>query len=229
MATEIGFDGSDEKALRKTLLTRVFDRLIKLRGGAGETAEQLATRVLDSFDVNLNGTFGALRLRARDEIIDEAGERNVGLPEDGLGFQSLVSIEAGDLLKYLLQLELVTRVVSDALGMEVRIKGGGKETIRVVAIEEVRIDTQETTAPPLGPGVNPQFLREYEVRITLLGDEASIIEILNRLETGSPRVPVREMEARKGPRNLIRIELHLLAVATNIDVPFEASTEEKAQ
>jgi len=229
LAAEIGFDASDPKALRKQLLTRVFGRMIALRGGTGESAEQLASRILDSFDVNLNGTFGALRLRARDELLDEAGERNVLLPEDGLGFQGLVSIEAGDLLKYLLQLDLVTRVVTDALGMEVRTKAGAKETIRVTAIEEVRIDTQETTPAPLGSGANPRFLHEYEVRIGLLGDEASIIEILNRLETGSPRVPVRGMKAVKGPRNLIRIELRLLAVATNVGVPFAPSTEENAQ
>lgn len=229
LADEIGFDAGDEKALRQELMTRIFRRLLKLRGATGETPEQLATRILESFDVNLNGTFGALRLRARDELIDEAGERNVLLPEDGLGFQSLVSIEAGDLLKYLLQLELVTRVVSDALGMEVRTKDGRMDTLRVAAIEEVRIDTQDTTPAPLGTSANPQFLREYEVRVELLGDEASIIEIVNRLETGSPRVPVRAMKASKGPRGLIRLELRLMAVATNIKVPFAPSNEENEQ
>jgi len=228
LATEIGFDATDEKALRKELLTRTFRRLLDLRGEAGESAESLAARVLEALDVNLNGTFGALRLRARDEVLDEAGERNVLLPEDGLGFQSLVSIEAGDLLKHLLQLELVTRVVSDALGMEVRDRSGKNVTLRVAAIEEVRIDTQDSTPAPL-PAANPQFLREYAVRVAVVGNEAAIIEFVNRLETGSPRVPIREMKAEKGPRDLIRIELTLLAVAVNVSVPFAPTTEENAQ
>ena len=228
LANEIGFDASDEKALRKELMTRIFRRLLDLRGRTDESAEDLAQRVLESFDVNLNGTFGALRLRARDEIADEAGERNVMLPEEGMGFQSLVSIEAGDLLKYLLQLELITRVLSDALGMEVRTKDGRTETLRLVAIEEARIDTQEVTPAPLGSSANPQFLREYEVRVQVLGDEPAIIEFVNRLETGSPRVPIRSMKASKGPRNLIRLELRLMAMATHVGVKF-APTEEKEQ
>ena len=226
LAGEIGFDASDEKALRQKLLTNIFRRIADLRGGgSGESPEALAARVLQNFDVNLNGTFGALRLLMRDEILDEAGERNVSVPEDGMGFQSLVSIESGDLLKYLLQLELVTRVVTDALGMEVRTKAGQRETISVEAIEDVRIDTQDQTPLPLGAGVNPQFLREYEVRITLRGSEESIINLINRLESGTPSVPIRAMRAERRPRDQIAIELRLLAIATNTSVEFAAAKE----
>lgn len=225
IAAEIGFDASDEKALRLKLLSNTFRRISTLRGGEGESPDALAARVLQNFDVNLNGTFGALRLLMRDEILDEAGERNVAVPEEGLGFQSLVSIESGDLLKYLLQLELVTRVVTDAMGMEVRTAAGKTETISVEAIEEVRIDTQDQTPLPLGSGVNPQFLREYEVRITLRGSEQSIINLINRLESGTPSVPVRALRAERRPRDQIGIELRLLAIATNTTVEFAAAKE----
>jgi hypothetical protein len=122
----------------------------------------------------------------------------------------------------------VTRIVSDALGMPVRRADGGMDTLRLAAIEEVRIDTQDATPAPL-PGANPQFLQEYEVRVTLLGDEASIIELMNRLETESPRVPIRGIKAQRGPRELIRLELRLLAVATNVGVPYAPSSEENKQ
>jgi hypothetical protein len=225
LAAEIGFDASDEKALRLELLTRIARYIHEIRGGIGDSPEVMAARVQQNFDVNLNGTFGALRLLMRDEILDEAGERNVAVPEEGLGFQSLVSIESGDLLKYLLQLELVTRVVSDAMGMEVRTATGQRETISVEAIGEVRIDTADQTPHPLGSGVNPQFLREYEVRITLRGSEQSIINLVNRLESGTPSVPVRTLRAERRPRDQIEIEMRLLAVATNTSVEFEAAKE----
>jgi len=37
------------------------------------------------------------------------------------------------------------------------------------------------------------------------------------------------MKASKGPRGLIRLELRLMAVATNVNVPFAPSTEENEQ
>ncbi len=230
LAKEIGWDASNERELRRALLATTFRRLIALGvGNEGDSPEDLARIVDENFDVNLNGTFGALRLRVRDDVLLEAGERNVALPEDGLGFGQLVSIESGDLLKYLLQLELMTRVLTNALGMEIRdAETGRKEMLRVEAIEEVRIDTQDTTAPPLGGGVNPQFLREYEVRMVVRGDERTILSLINQLEASRPRVPIRSMRAERRPRGMIAMELRMLAVAVNTGVDF-AATEETGQ
>lgn len=231
LAQDIGFDATDERKLRRTLLTRTFRRLISLGVGDGQSPEDLARVVDENFDVNLNGTFGALRLRVRDDVLIEAGERNVALPEHGMGFAQLVSIDSGDLVKYLLQLELMTRVMTDALGMEITDRETGrKRIIRADAIEEVRIDSQDSTSPPLGSGVNPQFLREYEVRMVVRGTEETLIELINRLESGKPRVPVRAMRAELRPRGLIAIELRMLAVAVNTSVQFAATeTEETGQ
>ena len=229
LAKEIGWDASNERELRRALLATTFRRLIALGvGSEGDSPDDLARIVDENFDVNLNGTFGALRLRVRDDVLLEAGERNVALPEDGLGFGQLVSIDSGDLLKYLLQLELMTRVLTNALGMEIRNpETGRKEMLRVEAIEEVRIDTQDT-APPLGGGVNPQFLREYEVRMVVRGDERTIIALINQLEASNPRVPIRSMRAERRPRGMIAMELRMLAVAVNTGVAF-AATEETGQ
>ena len=224
IASEIGYDASDEKALQRTLLERILGRIVTLRE-IEEDPKDLARQVEEALAVNLNGAFGALRLRLRDEMMDEASERNVAVPEDGFGAQNLVSIEQGDLTKYLLQLELVSRVLTDALGMKTRGPDGKTREVRFKAIDEVRIDTEEVTAPPI-PGANPKYLREYRVRFQLVGNEAAVTELVNRLETGSPRVPVQMMSARRRDRDMIEFEIHLLAVAINPKEKFAAPEEQ---
>ncbi|MEM8884850.1 MAG: hypothetical protein AAGD14_12325 [Planctomycetota bacterium] len=226
IANEIGFDAGDERKLQRELLRRIFERIIRVRELDGDSAEVRAERVQNAMAININGAFGALRLLMRDEILDEAAERNVAVPEDGMGFANLVSIEAGDLTKYLLQLELVTRVVTDALGMEMTTASGRKRQVRVAAIEEVRIDSDQTTASPI-PGANPQYLREYKVRIRVRGGEAAIVELFNRLESESPRVAIRGLKAERRPRDMIDLELELLAIAVDPSVDFTVTEEEQ--
>ncbi|MHC4452517.1 MAG: hypothetical protein ACYS0E_20635, partial [Planctomycetota bacterium] len=194
VAAEFGFDATDEKALQRLLLERVFDRIVKARELTDDPKE-MARRVQQALAVNLNGAFGALRLRLREEMVDEAAERNVTFPEDGLGFGQLVSLESADLTKYLLQLELVSRIVHDCLGMKV-VQKGKSTTLSISAIEEVRIDSADETSPAIAEA-NPAFLREYVVRFRLRGKEAAILELLNRLEEPQygPRVTIRAMKA----------------------------------
>jgi len=225
MAAEIGWDASDERSLQRELLERVFERIVRARDLADDPKE-MARRVQQALAVNLNGAFGALRLRLRDEILDEATERGVGVPEEGLGFAQLVSIESADLTKYLLQLELVSRITHDCLGMEVT-SGGKSWTVAMNQIEEVRIDSQDETPPPI-PGANPAFLREYVVRFKLRGSEAAVLELINRLDDPQygPRVPILSLKADRRPRDLIDIDMRLVTAAINPKVKFTVPKEQ---
>ncbi len=224
LASEIGFDASDEKALQRKLLERILTRIVEVRELDDDPIEA-ARRIQEAISINLNGAFGALRLRLRDEMADEMAERSVATPADGLGFQNLVSIETGDLTKYLLQLELVSRVVTDAVGMQVRGVDGKSGTVKFQSIDEVRIDTEVTTPDPI-PGANRQYLREYLVRFRLRGSESAILELVNRLENETPRVPIRFLKAERRARDMIDFEIHLLAVAINPNVVFAAQEEQ---
>jgi hypothetical protein len=226
LATEIGWDATDERALQRRLLERVLERIVEARD-LPDDPKELAGRVQQSLAVNLNGAFGELRLRLREEMLDEAAERSVGVPEDGLGFGSLVSIEPVDLTKYLLQLELVSRVTHAALGMEIR-RGGKTMTVAMNQIAEVRIDTQDETPPPI-PGANPNLLREYVVRFRLRGNEVAVLELLNRLDDPKygPRVPIRALKAERRERDLVDLELRLVAVAVQPDAAYTVSSEAK--
>jgi len=225
LAEDVGFVATDERALQRRLLERVFERIVKARGLTDDPVEA-ARRVQEALAVNLNGAFGALRLRLREEMLDEASERNVRVPEEGLGFGQLVSIESADLTKYLLQLELVSRVVHDCLGMDVR-RGTKTMTVAMTGIEEVRIDSQDETPPPI-PGAHPAFLREYVVRFKLRGKEPAIIELFNRLGDPKygPRVPIRETDVTRLDRDILDVDLRLVAAAVNPKVSF---TEPKEQ
>jgi len=226
LATEIGWDATDERALQRELLERALERIIRLRE-LPDDPKELAKRVQQSLAVNLNGAFGELRLRLREEMLDEAAERGVGAPDDGLGFAQLVSIESVDLTKYLLQLELVSRVVHDALGMDIR-RGGKTMTVAMNQIVEVRIDSQDETEPAI-PGANPAFLREYVVRFRLRGSEAAVLELMNRLDDPryGPRVPIRQVKAERRDRDLIDLDLRLVAVAVQPKVDFTVSKEQE--
>jgi len=209
LAEDVGFVATDERALQRRLLERVFERIVKARGLTDDPVEA-ARRVQEALAVNLNG----------------ASERNVRVPEEGLGFGQLVSIESADLTKYLLQLELVSRVVHDCLGMDVR-RGTKTMTVAMTGIEEVRIDSQDETPPPI-PGAHPAFLREYVVRFKLRGKEPAIIELFNRLGDPKygPRVPIRETDVTRLDRDILDVDLRLVAAAVNPKVSF---TEPKEQ
>jgi hypothetical protein len=226
IAAEYGFDATDEKALQRLLLERVFERIIKARE-LSEDPKELAQRAQQALAVNLNGAFGALRLRLREEMIDEAAERNVTFPEDGVGFGQLVSLESADLTKYLLQLELVSRVIHDCLGMEVTHRGK-RATLTIGAIEEIRIDTADETTPPIAEA-NPAFLREYVVRFKVRGKEAPLLELMNRLEDPQygPRVQIRAFKAERRPRDLIEVDMRLVTAAINPNVQYALPEESK--
>jgi len=212
---EIGWNATDE-TLELKLIRRTLGYMRRYRReGKSELAAE-ADRRLRAIRDDTNGGFGQLRLMIRDDLLEEAGEKNISLGT-GIGYENLVQFDDSELLKYLLQLELAARVVRYAIDK------------RVDSLEGVRIT--ERTKREVIPGANKEFLHEYAVQVTFTSGQRAALDILNELEQNMPRVPVRSFHAERAPRpaDHIVVELTVLAVAANPDVPFIDEEKEEGQ
>ena len=107
---QIGFNSGNED-LEAVLIRRTLSYLRRHRGATSSQIAMEADGYRADMNANLNGGFGQLRLTVRDELREEANENNVRF-EEGIGFENVVSIESyGELRMYLLELELIARVV----------------------------------------------------------------------------------------------------------------------
>jgi hypothetical protein len=212
---EIGWDATDE-TLELKLIRRILGYMRRYRGeGAGQLAAE-AERRRQAIRDDTNGGFGQLRLMVRDDLLEEAGEKNIDLGT-GIGYENLVQFDDPELLKYLLQLELAARIVRYAIDA------------RVDSLEEVRIT--ERTKREVIPGANKEFLQEYPVQVIFTSGQRAALEVLNELEEKLPRVPIRALQAERAPRpaDHIVVELTVLAVAANPEVPFFDEEKEEGQ
>jgi hypothetical protein len=212
---EIGWNAADE-TLELKLIQRTLGYMRRYRGeGKSELAAE-ADRRLRAIRDDTNGGFGQLRLMVRDSMLEEAGEKNISLGT-GIGYENLVQFDDPELLKYLLQLELAARVVRYAINA------------RVDSLESVRIT--ERAKREVIPGANKEFLQEYAVQFSFTSGQRAALDILNQLEQTLPRVPVRALQAERAPRpaDHIAVELTVMAVAANPDVPFVDEEKEEGQ
>ncbi|MHC4959685.1 MAG: hypothetical protein ACYTGN_15070 [Planctomycetota bacterium] len=166
----------------------------------------------DAIRANLNGGFGELRGAIEDELVNEASEKNIRIERD-LGFAQITELQPEELEKYLLQLELATRVVRYCIDAEVD------------AIEEIRVEQRGTTVIP---GGNPEFLREYPVRIRFRASQAAMLKVFRALDNNKPTAPDRgvSIERTERPRDHVIVEATLLAIAVNLDAGFAAEAKE---
>ena len=79
------------------------------------------------------------------------------------------------------------------------------------------------------PDANPEFLQEYVVTIKCRTAQKGLIEMINKLESTTPRVQIRELDVSRltRPANHLSVELKVVALAASPDVEFEK--EEKSQ
>ena len=209
---QIGFDISDPEALKAELIKRTLGYLRTYRETRDATKrDNDAQNYSQAIAANVNGGFGQLRLTARDELVEEASERNIRV--EGVGFDAVTTLEDEELLKYLLQLELVARLARYC------IDAG------VTAIEEIRIETKDHETIP---GANPAFLYEYTVRFGFRGSVKATAEVLNKLND-APAVPMRglSLERTSRPADHLIVEMQLLAVAADTSVPFIVLEDDK--
>lgn len=210
IATQVGWNLGDE-GLEQTLLERILRSTRRYsregEGGVKRAAEEFRAALKE----NLNGGFGQLRLMVRQELVEEANEKNIKVAE-GIGFENVIEVEPDELLQYLLQLELVARVVRYAIDA------------RVDSFEEVAITAGATRREERIPGANPDFLQEYEVRVVFTTGQKALRTIVDRLEQEMPRVALTFLRATrvKRPADHLSVEMKLLATAANPDVPFAA-------
>ncbi|MHC4547194.1 MAG: hypothetical protein ACYTEZ_00320 [Planctomycetota bacterium] len=210
---EIGWNAADE-GLELKLVERALRNMRRFRNqGDAAVAEEAQLRRAAIRD-DTNGGFGQLRLMVRDDMLEEAGEKNIALGA-GIGFESVIQLDDEELLKYLLQLELASRLVRYAIDA------------RVDSLEGIRIT--ERAKREVIPGANPEFLREYPVLISFRASQKETAQILNRLENESPRVPLRSLRVDREtrPPDTLRVELTTLAVAANPEVPFVLEEKEE--
>lgn len=212
---EIGWDASDE-TLELKLIQRILGYMRRYSGeGARELAAE-ADRRREAIRDDTNGGFGQLRLMVRDDLMEEAGEKNISLGT-GIGYENVVQFDDPELLKYLLQLELAARIVRYAIDA------------RVDSLEGVRITERQKRE--VIPGANKDFLQEYAVQVSFTSGQKAALDILNRLESELPRPPLRALRAERAarPADHIAVELTAMAVAANPDVPFIDEEKEEGQ
>jgi len=217
LASQVGWDLGDE-GLRQKLLERILRTTRKYSRGSEEAVKRAAEDFRAALRENLNGGFGQLRLMVRQELVDEASERNIKV-EEGIGFRDVIDLEPEQLIQYLLQLELVARVARYAIDA------------RVDSVEEIKIEQAGSRREEVIPGANPEFIEEYEVTIALTASQKAIRTIVDRLEQELPRPAVTGLRAARvrRPADHLAIELVLRATAANPDVPFAApETKEKS-
>jgi hypothetical protein len=211
LARQIGWP-INEGNLELTLIRRILKTMREHRGDDDDTIAARAQDELNNIRVDLNGGFSQLRLAVRDDLVTEASELNVVL--DRIGFENVIEMEPSELVKYLVQLELVSRIVRSAI--DARIDG----------FEDINIETEDREEIP---GANEEFLREYAVHLVFQGRQPAVGAVLDSLEESAPYPPWRELrlERVERPRDHIRATLSVLAIVVNTDVKFEAQKEKQ--
>jgi hypothetical protein len=212
---QIGWNLAD-RTLEQTLLVRILS-YTRTYAQAGEAEVQRAAEdYRAALREDLNGGFGRLRLMVRQELVEEASEKNIKVAE-GIGYENVTEMDATELTQYLIQLELVARVARYAIDAGVD------------KIEEVRITARQAgrRRDEVIPGANPEFLEEYRVILVIAAGQPALLAILDRLETEEPRVPLVGIKSQrlKRPADHLNTELTLLAVAANPEKPFAAPEE----
>jgi len=212
---EEGYNSGDP-ALDATLIRSILKRTRRFQEATEAARDEMTASAVSDIRADINGGFGLLRGAVQDDCAAEAGERNITLPP-ALGFASVLQIEQSELRRYLLELELVARLVRYGIDA------------RVAAVDEIRITTRERGE--VIPGANPEFLIEYPVTIAFRASEGAVVEILNRLERERPRVPIRDLVINRleRPANQLAVELTLLALAADPTVPFTAPEKQEGQ
>lgn len=213
LGRQIAWDLSDE-GLSLKLIESSLSRLRSYAGPERAAARAEEARLIhEAIQRDLNGGFGVLRQKVTGELVDEAAEWNIRMDE-GVGFNAVTEIEASELTKYLLQLELCARIARYAIDA------------RAEAIDSVKIADREVEA---APNLNPAFYVEHPVDVTLRGSMQMIASVLNRLAEEPPGAPVREIKIRqpdrKQPDRLIA-ELTVLAAVCDPKAPFRAANKE---
>jgi len=213
---QIGWDDSDQPLLEQKLLRRIVG-YTRAYAQKGEDAVQRAVEDFrGAIQEDLNGGFGRLRLMVRQELVEEAKEKNIKVDRDreGIGFDAVTDMADDELLQYLLQLELVARVARAAIDAGVD------------SFDDIRI-TSSRGRDEVIPGANPAFLQEYAVTVIFTASQDAARAVFNRLEGEAPHVPIAglRMGRVKRPVDHVSVELTLLATAVNPDVKF--ATEKK--
>ena len=211
IASEIGWNAGEE-SLELRLITATLRYLRKYRGASAAEIKAAGRDALDAIRAELNGGFGQLRLTVQDELVGEANEKNIRIDE-GLGFDHVIQLDAGELVKYLLQLEVTARVVRYCIGVE-------RTDPRAIAVLEVNI-TSDTRGEVI-PGANPDFLQEYPVRFRFIASQVATARIFNKLETERQRVPWRKLriERLQRPADHLGVDLLIVPMAVNPAVAF---------
>jgi hypothetical protein len=207
IADQVGWN-TGKKGIEQTLLERILRYTRKYARESEANVARAAEEARTAIRENLNGGFGQLRLMVRKELLEEANERNI--KAENLGFESVIELDQGELMQYLLQLELVARVARYAIDA------------RVDAMGDIVITTGKSQREVI-PGANPDFLQEYEVKLTLTGSEKALGTILNRLEEEMPRPALTGLVLTRLPRPADRLtaEMTLLATASDPEMPFK--------
>ena len=206
LAEQVGWD-LGKKGVEKTLLERILRTTRKYARESEANVARAAEDARAAIRENLNGGFGQLRLMVRKELLEEANEKNI--KSENLGFENVIELEQGELMQYLLQLELVARVARYAI--DARVGSIGDVVITAGKSQEVI------------PGANPDFIQEYEVKMKLTGSQKSIGTILNRLEEEMPRPALTGLviNREKRPADHVTVEITLLATAADPEMPFK--------
>lgn len=205
IAGQIGFRGTFAE-----LEIGIIERILGYLGTSRRDPDSIAVRARqakEQIDANLNGGFGELRGGVADELADEASRLNIRLEETG--FANIVDIEPEQIEQYLLQLELVTRIARYLIDAHVD------------AIEEFRVEQRRASGEVI-PGGNPEFIREWPVRVRFQASQKAMTEIFRRLRDESPSVPIRSfrIDRLKRPRDHVSVEITVLALVTSLEVPF---------
>lgn len=210
IAVQIGWNLGDEEALKKTLIERILRYTRRYAREGEDSVKRAAEDFRTALREELNGGFGQLRLVVQQELISEASEKNIKVAE-GVGYGNVTEIAPDELLQYLLQLELVSRVARYAIDA------------RVDSIDEVRITPGGARREAVIPGANPRFIEEYDVTVIFTASQKAVWKVLDRLEQEPPRVTVSGLRAEraKKPEHHLVVELTLRATASNPDVPFK--------
>ena len=211
LIAQIGMDASSDD-LERRLLRRTLSHLRRYRGEGEADLDEATQARRSAIQANLNGGFGELRGTVHDEFMNEASEQNIGL--DAIGFENLVNVGEGELVKYLLQLELTARILRHAIDAGVDL------------VEEIRIQTNDREVIP---GGNPAFLQEYLVQVRFRSTQRAALEVIRKLRS-APAAPVRafSMDQLARPPGRVQVELSVLALAANVEVAFVAPKEDEA-
>jgi len=219
IAGQIAFSGTPEQ-LQPLLIRRTLAYLREFREdpeGGTSRLERAVRMMQEALRIDLNGGFSQLRLRVAESMRDEAQELDIGVPDKGgFGFEHATRISESDLERYLLQLELGTRIVRYCIDA------------RIDAIEDVRATK---AVGEVIRGANPEFMREFEVYIRFRASQEAAVKVLGRLDLESPAAPDRHLSIRRldRPRNHVEVALTSLAIAINLDenLPFVAPKKEE--